>query len=94
MKSMMKLLCGALVTCVLGSLPVCYGQNVSGMTGEVSDTSGAVVVGALVTLTNSATGLKFAQTTNSAGVYRFASLPPGPGYEAVFSFTGFSPLDR
>ncbi len=93
MKSMMKILSCALVTCVLGCLPVCYGQNVSGMAGEVTDTSGAVVVGAVVTLTNKTTGLKFAQTTNSSGLYRFSEIPPGPGYEAVFSFTGFSPLN-
>jgi len=68
-------------------------QDVSGMTGAVTDTSGAAVAGATVTLTNKATGLKFSQTTNANGSYTFANIPPGQGYEAVFSLSGFAALD-
>ncbi|MGB6744751.1 MAG: carboxypeptidase-like regulatory domain-containing protein, partial [Terracidiphilus sp.] len=78
---------------VLTSLPVCYGQGVSGMTGEVTDSSGAVIPGAIVTLTNTTTGVKFTQTSNGVGEYRFANIPPGQGYEAVFTATGFTPVD-
>jgi len=65
----------------------------SGMAGEVTDASGAAIPGAVVTLTNKTTGLKFSQTANAGGVYRFSDIPPGQGYEAVFTFSGFSPLD-
>jgi hypothetical protein len=75
---------------VLTFLPVCYGQGVSGMAGEVTDQTGAVVPGAVVTLANKATGLKFTLTTNAIGSYRFAELPPGGGYEATFSAKGFT----
>lgn len=63
------------------------------MAGNVEDPAGAAIVGATVTLTNKTTGLTFTQTTNSSGEYRFSNIPPGQGYEVVFSATGFSPLD-
>ena len=63
------------------------------MTGEVTDSSGAAVVGATVTVTNATNGLKFTQTTNSSGLYRFTSIPPGPGYEVKFTANGFAPID-
>jgi hypothetical protein len=94
MKNAVRFFCFTLAMLVFTALPLCYGQvGVSGMTGEVLDQSGAVVPGASVTLTNPTNGLKFTQTTNSIGVYRFNEIPPGQGYEAVFSATGFQPLD-
>ncbi len=78
---------------VLTSLSVCYGQDVSSMTGEVTDPTGAAVTGATVTLKNGATGVQFTATTNSIGVYRFNEIPPGQGYEATFTAPGFSPFD-
>ena len=78
---------------VLTSLTVCYGQDVSGMTGTVTDPSGAAVPGAEVTLKNAATGAKFAVTTNATGAYRFSEILPGQGYEATFTAKGFAPLE-
>ena len=78
---------------VLASVSVCYGQGVSSMTGEVTDPSGAVVPGATVTLSNPTTGLKFTQTTNGVGEYRFSNVPPGQGYEATFTAPGFTEVD-
>lgn len=68
-------------------------QDVSGMVGTVTDATGAAVPGVTVTLTNKTTGLKFTQTTGANGTYRFTDVPPGTGYEAVFSSAGFAPLD-
>ena len=94
MKNVVKLLCCTLAMFVLTSLPLAYGQAAtSGMTGEVTDSSGAVIPGAEVTLSNATTGLKFTQTTNGTGEYRFANIPPGQGYEATFSASGFTPVD-
>ena len=44
------------------------------LTGLVTDPSGAVVPGAQVTLTNSATGEKRVETTTAAGIYHFSAL--------------------
>jgi hypothetical protein len=66
---------------------------VSGMTGEVTDSSGAAVVGATVVLTNKSTGLKYTQATNGSGLYRFTQIPPGAGYEVIFTANGFAPVD-
>ena len=67
-------------------------QNVSAMTGQVTDVTGANVPGTVIVLTNKAQGLKFTQTVNANGSYRFSDIPPGPGYEATFTHSGFSPL--
>ena len=45
--------------------------------GAVRDTTGAVVPGATVTLTNAATGLSVAKATDAAGNYEFFTLRPG-----------------
>jgi Carboxypeptidase regulatory-like domain len=63
------------------------------MTGIVQDATGAAVSGATVTLTNKTTGLSFSQTTNAEGSYTFSSVPPGAGYEAVFTRPGFAATD-
>ena len=86
-----RLLCCMFAMLVLTSLHVCYGQDVAGMTGAVTDPSGAVLSGATVILKNVATGQQYTATTNSQGVYRFSEVPPGEGYTATFSASGFSP---
>jgi len=78
---------------VLTSLPVCYGQSVSGMAGEVTDQSGAAMPNVVVTLKNAATGAKFTVTTNAVGFYRFSEIPPGQGYEASFTAKGFATVE-
>ncbi len=93
MKRLARLLGCIFAMLVLTSLSVCYGQDVSGMTGEVTDSSGAAITGATVTLKNGATGSQFTATTNSIGEYRFSEVPPGQGYEATFTAPGFSPVD-
>lgn len=93
-KSVFKVLCGALALLVLGSVTFCHAQEqVSGMTGLVTDSSGAAIPGVEVTLTNPATGAKFTQTANSIGQYRFANIPPGQGYIATFTTKGFSKFE-
>jgi Carboxypeptidase regulatory-like domain len=49
-------------------------QATSGVTGVVTDESGAVVVGAQVTLTNPATHLSVSTTTDSDGAYKFLHM--------------------
>jgi len=63
-------------------------QTLGGITGTVTDSSGAVVVGATVTLVGDETKLTRTQTTNSAGSYLFVNLPIGP-YTLSFTQAGF-----
>ncbi len=86
------LLCCTLAFFALSYLPMCHAQDTSGMTGTVTDQSGAIVPGTTVTLTNATIGQKFTETTNSIGFYRFANVPPGAGYEVSFTAKGFNPL--
>ena len=86
----------ALAALMLASLPVSFGQATAataGMTGVVTDQSGAVIPDVTVTLTNKATGSSFSEKTDSSGVYHFLNLPPGQGYEAVFTAHGFVEVD-
>ena len=59
------------------------------LTGLVTDPSGAVVSGAQVTLTNSATGDKRTTVTTGAGTYRFAALPVVGAYAMDIAPKGF-----
>ena len=56
--------------------------------GSVTDSSGAVVVQAAVTLINTGTGIRFTQITNSAGAYLFDLVVPGT-YTISVELPGF-----
>src|SRR5690349_20970418 len=71
-----------------------WGQTERGnITGTVSDSSGAAVPGATVTITNLATNQTVTVTSTSAGDYNGPSLPPGD-YRLEFSATGFKKTVR
>ena len=56
--------------------------------GYVRDSTGAVLTGAHVTVTEVATNLKREATTDGQGAYTFLALPPGR-YQIVATITGF-----
>jgi len=68
-------------------------QDSSSMTGVVTDATDAAVPGAVVTLTNKATGQKYTETTNSSGTYHFLNVPPGSGYQETITHPGFSVVE-
>jgi hypothetical protein len=68
-------------------------QDSAALNGVVTDTTGAVLPGVTVTLTNKSVGTKFVQKTDSHGEYRFLNVPPSPSYELVFTLPGFSTFD-
>ena len=70
----------------------CFAQDTSSMTGVVTDSSGALLPRVLVTLSNTSTGISFAQSTDKNGSYRFSSVPPNPGYKVTFTLDGFGPI--
>jgi Carboxypeptidase regulatory-like domain/TonB dependent receptor len=66
------------------------GQTVTGsITGQVTDASGAVIVGATVTAENGATSVKTAAQTNGSGVYSIRFLPIGV-YTVAIEASGFA----
>jgi hypothetical protein len=55
-----------------------FGQGYFGtVSGIVTDTSGAIILGARVTLLDEGKGYQFTTTSNSEGRYLFVSIPPG-----------------
>ena len=60
--------------------------------GTVSDPSRAVVAGAVVTITNVATGQTISLVTNSAGSFNSGALIPG-NYKTQISANGFSSIE-
>lgn len=65
------------------------GQSLYGsLTGTVTDPSGAIVAGAVVTAKGVATGVEQTTATNSSGVYRFGNLLPAV-YDVTVAATGF-----
>jgi len=65
-------------------------QDSSSMVGVVTDATGAVIPGTVVTLSNPSTGATYTQTTDNSGTYRFTSVSPGPGYKVTFARAGFA----
>ncbi len=59
------------------------------ITGTVTDQTGAVVSGARVTITNSATGQRMELTTSTSGTFNSGALPPG-NYKVDVGAKGFS----
>ena len=64
---------------LLCSPVLAFGQaSNSQLSGTVRDSSAAVIAGAKLTLTNSATNFQFNAVTNEAGFYLFPGILPGP----------------
>ena len=69
---------------------VLHAQTNSGnIQGTVTDKSGAIIPGAIVTIRNPVSGLSRTVTTDSAGHYQFTNLPFNP-YHLVIAATGFA----
>jgi hypothetical protein len=74
---------------LVGSVSIfAQSAGTAGLTGTVTDASGAVVPNVTVTVTNPATNLTRTATTGADGTYRFSLLPPGT-YRVRFAATGF-----
>ena len=66
------------------------GETTSAIIGQVTDTTGAVVPDATVTITNQETGLKRTAKTDSGGRLNFPQLKPGT-YAVRVEAEGFEP---
>ena len=83
MRNLQKLNIKAALSCLSLMVAVFFataliGQGIFGtISGIITDPSGAVVRGAMVTVTNTATNVSVTLTTNSAGIYNASNLNPG-----------------
>ena len=77
------------ITCLALFVPrTLSGQASAGITGTITDSSGAVVPNANVTATNQGTSVAEHTTSSSAGTYSFKGLNPGK-YNLSVDATGF-----
>jgi hypothetical protein len=73
---------------LLGSNQAVGQQATAQIAGTVKDTSGALVIGAKVTLKNSSTNSTHTATTDKDGAYLFTLVPIG-AYEITVEHAGF-----
>ncbi len=90
---MVKHILAALALVILFSLSLSAQTSSSQISGTVRDTSGAVIPGSSVTLTNEATGITQKQTTTDAGLYAFPAITVG-AYSVKVESTGFKTAVR
>ncbi len=76
-----------LATCPL------FAATTGSISGTVTDAQGAVVVGATARLRNELTGVELNVQTDSAGFYKFPSLPVGV-YDVDFQKSGFQKFEQ
>ena len=81
-----------LVLFLLGAGTVWPQAGVSSVRGVVRDQTQAVVPGATVTLTNTATNVARNTTTNEVGIYVFPAVVPGP-YRITMEAAGFQKFE-
>src|SRR6266478_10135433 len=74
---------------LLFSMTLAYGQGTSGVTGTVTDTTGAVVPGVKVTLLDTRNSREQSTVTSDKGAYSFTNLQPGAGYRITVTGQGF-----
>jgi hypothetical protein len=73
---------------------VLFGQGYFGtVSGILTDSSGAIIQGAKVTLLDEEKGYKFTNTSNNEGRYLFVSIPPGL-YSVTAEMQGFEKTVR
>lgn len=80
---------GWILLCILSTVTLSFGQTAStSLRGTIKDPTGALVPGAKVTITNSATGATFSAVSDNSGNYIFPQIPPAK-YAIKVSAQGF-----
>ena len=84
----------AVLLAMVCAAPATYAQVLYGsIAGTLTDESGAVVPRAVVTVTNTSTGLSREATTTDDGYYSIPNLPEGT-YDLSVSRAGFKPYTQ
>src|ERR1051326_1860117 len=68
-------------------------QTTAGLTGTLTDSTGAIVPNARVTVINTETGARREAVSNDAGLYQFSLLPPG-SYSISVQREGFKQVSQ
>ncbi|MDE3110736.1 MAG: TonB-dependent receptor, partial [Acidobacteriota bacterium] len=87
-----QLCCLGLAVLLLG-LPAFSQLNLGSIAGTITDSSGAVIAGATVTVTDTQRGVSRTLTSDTSGAYSAPSLTPGT-YSVTTAFKGFQTLTR
>jgi hypothetical protein len=91
---MLKYILSALLSLSLTAPAFAQSQAANGaIEGTVSDSSGGVLPGVTVTVTNIDTGLERSMVTNEKGLYRAPLLPLGT-YKVVAELPGFKRFEQ
>jgi hypothetical protein len=87
------LLAIAVVVLFLGVSPLPAQVDTGSISGTVTDTSGAPIRGAKVTLTNEGTAASLSTTTGADGIYKFTPVKIG-SYKLTATFQGFQTVTQ
>ena len=88
---LLSVVTGILVIAAAGTL---HAQSNSGtLTGTVADSTGAVIPGATVKISNPVSGYTRTQTSDSAGHFQFINVPFNP-YELTVANSGFQTVNK
>jgi hypothetical protein len=68
-------------------------RDTASLFGTVTDSQGAVVPGARITINNAATGVSRSVVTDSSGAYVFSLMPVG-SYQLTIELAGFRKYER
>lgn len=91
LRSVSRLICFLLAIIVFGSVAWAWvGGSIS---GTVKDSSGGVIPGAMITVTNTALGAEFKAISDSKGYYSFPNLAVGR-YDLNVDAAGFKPQKK
>ncbi|HEX5283277.1 MAG TPA: carboxypeptidase regulatory-like domain-containing protein [Bryocella sp.] len=77
------------VVLLISTLPVYAQQQMASLTGQITDSSGARVPGAQVTITDTERGTKIVVTSDENGGYIVPQIPPADHYMITVSKPGF-----
>ena len=88
-----RILSLASILLVAFTAPAEQNGNSGSIRGTVADSSGAVIPGASVTISNSVSGLKRAVKTDATGQFEIDNVPFNP-YDLTVSAAGFAPLNE
>src|SRR5687768_10586733 len=82
--------CMGMLGFIVSSVGPAHAQTTtSTVLGTVQDTSGAVLPGATITITNSNTGFSRTVVSGSDGTYLIPAVPAGGPYQMTFALDGF-----
>jgi hypothetical protein len=84
---------GSLLGLSLLASPAHAQVTTADLVGTIKDTSGGIMPGVIVVLTNEATGVTRSMTTGEGGTYIFTSLQPGR-YRLSAEISGFRKVER